>query len=75
MSLKLVATCATDGGEQPESIAVCEGDLTTSGDVFIDDSGEKVAGIEDRDGAMVIKFVSGDSYGVVMTPNFGFVKQ
>mgnify|MGYP003384943758 FL=1 len=75
MSLKLVATCATDGGEQPESIAVCEGDLTTSGDVFIDDSGEKVAVIEDRDGAMVIKFVSGDSYGVVMTPNFGFVKQ
>ena len=79
VSLKLVATCATDkndlGVHDNSGIAACDGDLNFSGDVFIDGSDSRVATLEDRDGLPVIKFVSGDSYGVVMTPNFDFVKQ
>lgn len=79
VSLKLVAECATakndEGIHDIEAIAACDGDLNFKGDVYIDGADEKVAVVEDRDGLPVIKFISGDSYGVVMTPNFDFVKQ
>ena len=79
ISLKLVATCATEtddqGMQDTDIIAACEGDLDFSGDIYINGSDEKVAVIEDRDGLQVIKFVAGDSYGVVMVPNLDFVKQ
>jgi hypothetical protein len=79
ISLKLVAECATatndEGVHDIDAIAACEGDLNFSGDVYIDGADEKVAVVEDRGGLPVIKFVSGDSYGVVLTPNFDFVKQ
>lgn len=79
ISLKLVATCATEtddqGMQDTDIIAACEGDLDFSGDIYINGSDDKVAVIEDRDGLQVIKFIAGDSYGVVMVPNLDFVKQ
>jgi hypothetical protein len=79
ISLKLVATCATDkndeGTHDADGIMACADELNFSGDIFVNGATDKVAIIEDRDGLPVIKFVGGDSYGVVMTPNFDFVKQ
>jgi hypothetical protein len=79
ISMKIVATCATDrnddGIHDNEGIAACSEELNFSGDIYVNDSTEKVAVIEDRDGLVVIKFVAGNSLGVVMTPNFDIVRQ
>ncbi len=73
LSMRLVATCA--GDTDSTHIMACDGDLNFSGDIFMNGSDEKVAVFEDRDDIQLIKFVSGESYGVVMMPNLDFVKQ
>lgn len=79
ISMKIVATCATDlnddGVHDNEGIASCSDDLNFSGDIYVNAGTEKVAVIEDRDGIAVIKFIAGNSLGVVMTPNFDIVRQ
>jgi hypothetical protein len=77
LSMKLVATCSGDSTHIMDStqIMACDGDLNFSGDIFMNGSDEKVAVFEDRDDIQLIKFVSGESYGVVMMPNLDFVKQ
>ncbi len=79
ISMKIVATCATDlnddGIHDNEGIASCSEELNFSGDIFVNDGADKVAVIEDRDGLAVIKFVAGNSMGIVLTPNFDIVRQ
>ena len=79
ISMTLVATCATDLNDDAvhdnEGIEACSDELNFSGDVFVNGGADKVAVIEDRDGLVVIKFIAGNSLGVVMTPSFDIVRQ
>ena len=79
ISMTLVATCATDlnddGVHENEGVEACSDELNFSGDVFVNGGTDKVAVIEDRNGLVVIKFIAGNSLGVVMTPSFDIVRQ